>query len=147
MLARPAAIAAMHVRDRLASRAIDGSAAARIVARGGPRNAHTASRFDRSPCSRRAFGMHASQWRRLRLSTELAEKAARDAGDLDYRFPEDAGPYSLRHTSIENLKAAGVPMDVVHTLAGHSNVQTTMAHYANGGPQVGSCSDSRQVVC
>jgi len=28
---------------------------------------------------------------------------------------------------IENLKAAGVPMDVIHTLAGHSNVQTT--HY------------------
>jgi integrase len=35
----------------------------------------------------------------------------------------------LRHTAIENLKAAGVPMDVIHTLAGHSNVQTTMEHY------------------
>ena len=69
-------------------------------------------------------------WRpMIEKAAELAEKAARDVGDLDYRFPRDAGPYSLRHTAIENLKAAGVPMDVVHTLAGHSNVQTTMAHY------------------
>jgi integrase len=65
----------------------------------------------------------------LEKAAELAEKASRDAGDFDYRFPKHSGPYSLRHTSIENLKAAGVPMDVVHTLAGHSNVQTTMAHY------------------
>ncbi|MGB8909095.1 MAG: tyrosine-type recombinase/integrase [Candidatus Cybelea sp.] len=69
-------------------------------------------------------------WRPLlEKAAELAEEGARDAGDLDYRFPKNAGPYCLRHTAIENLKAAGVPMDVIHTLAGHSNVQTTMEHY------------------
>ncbi|MGB7049499.1 MAG: tyrosine-type recombinase/integrase [Candidatus Cybelea sp.] len=65
----------------------------------------------------------------LKKAAELAEKAAREAGDDDYRFPKDAGPYSLRHTAIENLKAAGVPLDVIHTLAGHRSLQTTMEHY------------------
>jgi integrase len=65
----------------------------------------------------------------LKKAAELAEKTAREAGDHSYTFPKGAGPYSLRHTAIENLKAAGVPLDVIHTLAGHRNLQTTMEHY------------------
>jgi integrase len=69
-------------------------------------------------------------WRPLlEKAAELAEKAAHEAGDLDYTFPKNAAPNSLRHTAIENLKAAGVPLDVVHTLAGHSSLQTTIEHY------------------
>jgi hypothetical protein len=48
MLARPAAIAAMPVRDRLASRAVRGGAAAWIVARGGLCCKNLARRLDRA---------------------------------------------------------------------------------------------------
>lgn len=57
-----------------------------------------------------------------------AEEDARKRGDLDYRFPK-IGLGGLRHTAIENLKAAGIPVDVVHTLAGHASLSTTMKHY------------------
>jgi hypothetical protein len=70
MLARPAAIATMPFADRLASRAVHVGAAPWVVASFGLRGERPASRFDRSqPMSRRSFGIHASQWRRLRLST------------------------------------------------------------------------------
>ena len=53
MLACPCAVAAMALADRLASRAVDGSAAPRIVARGG------AIRYDRTslPLGRDAEAM------------------------------------------------------------------------------------------
>jgi hypothetical protein len=86
------------------------------------------------------------------VRAKLAEKTAREAGDLSYRFPKDAGPYSLRHTAIENLKAAGVALDVIHTLAGHKSLQTTMEHYnqptdqRNSMPRRRSGIDSRGTV-
>jgi integrase len=64
----------------------------------------------------------------LESAAAEAEKAARKAGDREYRFPRTR-LYDLRITAIENLKAAGVPMDVVHVLAGHANLQTTMRYY------------------
>jgi hypothetical protein len=48
MLARPTAIAAVSVADRLASRTVHVGAAPRIVARSGLRCQRIASRFDRS---------------------------------------------------------------------------------------------------
>ncbi|MGA7202818.1 MAG: hypothetical protein WBX26_13390 [Candidatus Cybelea sp.] len=48
MLARPVAIAAMSVPDRLAMLAVYDGAAAWIIARSGLRCEHLASRFDRS---------------------------------------------------------------------------------------------------
>ncbi len=40
--------------------------------------------------------------------------------DRDYRFPVHAGLYDLRHTAFENMNAAGVPLNVMHKLAGHA---------------------------
>jgi integrase len=71
------------------------------------------------------------RWRRPLLESAKieAEKAAHERGDLDYRFPVEAGLYDLRHTAIENLKAPGVPLDVIHVLAGHRSIHTTLKHY------------------
>ena len=65
----------------------------------------------------------------LEAAAVEAEKAARKAGDRSYRFPKDASLYNLRHTSFENMKAAGVALDVMHVLAGHKNLTTSMEHY------------------
>jgi integrase len=72
------------------------------------------------------------RWWRTLLQTAAveAEKAARERGDHEYRFPVEAGLYDLRHSAVENLVASGVPMDVLHVLAGHANVQTTLKHYS-----------------
>jgi integrase len=43
-------------------------------------------------------------------------------------FRVHAGPYDLRHTAFENMNAAGVPLDVMHKLAGHANVSTSLKH-------------------
>jgi integrase len=65
----------------------------------------------------------------LRKAAEKAEKAARERGDLDYRFRVEASLYDLRHTAMENLKAAAVPLDVFHVLCGHSSTATSLKHY------------------
>ncbi|MGA8098533.1 MAG: hypothetical protein WB810_07725 [Candidatus Cybelea sp.] len=59
MLARPTAIAAMFLADRLASRAVHGSIAARIIAAAAcAASALLAAAIARSPCSRGgAFGV------------------------------------------------------------------------------------------
>jgi integrase len=87
-------------------------------------------------------------------AAQEAEKDARERGDEDYRFPADVGLHGLRHTAIENLKAAGVPLDVIHTLAGHSNLSTTMKHYNQptldrrlaAADQVGSWLQSQRIA-
>ncbi len=70
------------------------------------------------------------RWWKPLLTKAEAEKAAHKAGDRDYRFPVHAGLYDLRHTAFENMNAAGVPLDVMHKLAGHANVSTSLKHYS-----------------
>ena len=65
----------------------------------------------------------------LKSAKVEAEKAARERGDHEYRFPIEGSLYDLRHTAIENLKAAGAPLDVAHVLAGHRSIVTTLKHY------------------
>jgi integrase len=73
--------------------------------------------------------LSAKWWRPLVAAAKAkAEQDARDRGDFDYRFPV-IGLYGLRHTAIENLKAAGVERDVVAVLAGHASAATTDKHY------------------
>ena len=80
----------------------------------------------------------------LRKAAELAEKAARDAGDLDYRFPQDAGPYSLRHTHRE--PESGRRADGRDSHAGWSFERSNDAlQPTNGSPQAGGRRSRRQV--
>lgn len=65
----------------------------------------------------------------LEAAAVEAEKAAHARGESDYRFPVSAGLYDLRHTAMENLKAAGVPLDVFHILCGHRSIATSLKHY------------------
>lgn len=75
-------------------------------------------------------------WRPLleRAAVE-AEKAARKRGETDYRFPVEARFNDLRHTAMENLKAAGVPLDVFHVLCGHRSIATSLKHYNRPSPK------------
>jgi integrase len=65
----------------------------------------------------------------LKRAAEKAEEAARVVGDRDSRFPVHVGLNALRHTAIEKLHGAGVPVDVAAKLAGHTP-QTMLKHYS-----------------
>lgn len=45
-------------------------------------------------------------------------------------FTRTVAAIDLRHTAIENMVASGVPMDVLHVLAGHANVRTRIRYYS-----------------
>jgi integrase len=43
--------------------------------------------------------------------------------------------YDLRHTAMEDLKAAGVPLDVFHVLCAHRSIATSLEHYNRPSPK------------
>ena len=49
----------------------------------------------------------------------------------DYRFADDVVPYCYRHTYGTSLQEAGVPINVIRELMGHSNIRTTQTYLDN----------------
>jgi integrase len=71
-------------------------------------------------------------WRPLLKEAQIeAEKAARAAGDDDYRFPVSRPLYSLRHSSDEVAALSGVGYDLISARMGHTTLATTFTHYLN----------------
>ena len=48
-----------------------------------------------------------------------------------YRFADDVVPYCYRHTYGTSLQEAGLPINVIRELLGHSNIQTTQTYLDN----------------
>jgi integrase len=71
-------------------------------------------------------------WKPMLKAAKIeAEKAARAAGDDDYRFPTNRGLYSLRHSSDEVAALSGVGYDLISARMGHTTLATTFTHYLN----------------
>jgi integrase len=71
-------------------------------------------------------------WRPLLVrAAEEAEKAVREAGDTQYRFPRELRIYELRHTANALMGLAGVPMEIARDRMGHSSIKTTFDVYGH----------------
>jgi integrase len=71
-------------------------------------------------------------WKPLLAAAKIeAEKAARAAGDDEYRFPADRPLYSLRHSSDEVAALTGIGYDLISARMGHASLATTYTHYLN----------------
>ena len=69
-------------------------------------------------------GMHDGEPFTRRWAGELATRAFR-------RAEVRGGVHALRHSFVTEALEAGVPVHIVQRMAGHSSVQTTLAHYAH----------------
>jgi integrase len=76
-------------------------------------------------------------WKPLLVkAAEIAEKAAREAGDSAYRFPTALRLYDLRHTANALNALAGVPLQVARERMGHASMKLTAGTYGHLYPSM-----------
>lgn len=62
------------------------------------------------------------------------------AGGMDNEFH----PHQMRHSFVTNMLRAGVPIDIVSDLAGHTNINMTMRYAKSGNQRFSSWRSQRQ---
>jgi integrase/recombinase XerD len=68
-----------------------------------------------------------NKWKRKHFS-DTAVRNAMNAAKKEAQLPESLTPHTLRHSYATRLTEAGVPLEVVRVLLGHSSIKTTQIY-------------------